>query len=558
MQAAPPAVPNVPDWLPLEPLFLLAAILVSLAVARWLSTDSRWGDVLRHRFVLGLPWGTVATVMAVLSVYWFVQGGWDQAGNPLVVPFRTWSYFYPLGMLAGPFTHGGVGHVTGNMIGTLTFAPIVEYVWGHYPRERGSEAFASARSNPFVRILAVPVASFVVGIITGLFALGPVVGFSGVVFAYAGFVFVSRPIAAVLALAASDVVRLVWRSLRNPRLVAEPRPAFITPWWSDVAVQGHALGVFLGVILALVLLYRRNDRPNPVYLWFAAVIFGIDQTLWALYLPLSGNRFVMFRAIGVGAVFLLGALIVAAGSMSRPLSVARSRFEGRHAVAALLLCLLVVTAVVAVPYNLFTVSETGPIADNASVDVRDYTVAYAEDVPNQYVSALDVSALGSTTQINSSGVIVVSEQRNIWIQQVSKSKLAFQGDVSIVVGGLDWRETVRANRVTWSAVGNGSTYRVTLQRDGGERKVAFLAPPVEAEPTIDGRNVSLTAGDNAFSVAVTRNETVLDRAEIPAAGNETAVGGFVINRTERNLYAISNDTRVRIGKKVKPRSERDR
>ena len=88
------------DLLPWQQLFLVAAVVGSLAVARRLTSgDWRWGDRLRSRFVLGVPWGTLLTMLGVLLVYWVVQGGWAHPRNPMVVPFRSWSYFYSVGTL---------------------------------------------------------------------------------------------------------------------------------------------------------------------------------------------------------------------------------------------------------------------------------------------------------------------------------------------------------------------------------------------------------------------------------------------------------------------------
>jgi len=146
---------------------------------------------LRRRFVLGVPWGTVVTVLGVLAVYLFVQGGYTHWYRPVVIPFRAWSYLAPLGMLTAGFAHAGPGHLLGNLFGTVALAPIVEYAFGHFPRERGASSFGSLQTNPYVRALLVfPATVAIVGVTLTLFTLGPVIGFSGVVFAFAGFALV--------------------------------------------------------------------------------------------------------------------------------------------------------------------------------------------------------------------------------------------------------------------------------------------------------------------------------------------------------------------------------
>ncbi|WP_436910748.1 rhomboid family intramembrane serine protease [Halosimplex marinum] len=546
---------------PWQQLFLLLAVAVSLGVLRSLVPGERWSDRLRARFVLGVPWGTLLTVLGVLLVYWVVQGGWEHPNSPLVIPFRSWSYFYPLGVFTAGFAHNGVGHITGNLVGTVVFAPLVEYYLGHYPTERGSESFASLRTNPFVRLLAVPAGSVALGIFTGFFSMGPVIGFSGVLYAYIGFAMVTRPLLAVLVLIAERVVDLLYRSLRNPYITREPGPGFFSPWWADIAIQGHAIGIFAGALAGIAVLAVRDDYPNPLYLWFAALIFGIRQSLWAIYAPVGANRFALYRAVGVGVVFLGAALIATAASASN-----RSllpRLEGRtvdlprpDAPVAVVAVGLVVLASFAVPFGFATVSGELP-ADAATVEVRDYTVTYVENEPNQYVSLVNEYLYGDSATIRSSGVVVLSEQRRVWIEAVSKSRLAFQGGGAVRVGGLGWRETVYAGREGWSLVGNGSVYKVTLREQGERARLAYATDPRRARPVIDGRNVSIAPVEGGFEAVVSTNGTVLGRAPVPDRSNATTVGGLRLNRTGRDLVATSNRTRVQVASKSVPRARQN-
>jgi membrane associated rhomboid family serine protease len=557
---------TVPSWLPLQQLFLAVAVVGSLVVARRLSSRGRWSEVLRRRFVLGVPWGTVLTVLSVLLVYWVVQGGWSNPRNPVVIPFRSWSYFYPVGTVFAGLAHNGQGHITGNLLGTVVFAPVVEYVIGHYPRERGAESFSSVRTNPFARILALPAGSFVAGLFSGVFALGPVIGFSGVVFAYAGFAFVTRPLVAVFALVSERTVGLLYRAVRNPRIVRKPTSVFVTPWWSDVAIQGHAVGILFGAVLGIWLLRRRGERPDPLYLWFAALVYGISESLWAVYAPLGGNRYALFRAIGVGLVFAFTALVASAVTASeRPLS-ARVGLPRRRTAARVLVGLLVALSAVAVPFGFTTVDGDLP-ADAETVQVRDYTVTYVEGVPNQYVPSYNVSfslfgeeySFGSreASGVTSSGVVVFSEQRRAWIEAVSKGRLAFRGRAVVRVGGVGWRDRVFATRRGWSLQGNGSTYKVYLRRDGGQRRLAYRTDRVTAEPIVDGQRVAVRPNRSGFDVVVTRGNRTLGRRPVPLPGNETRVGGLTVNRTGRTLYAVNNETRVKVAKKSVPEARQN-
>jgi len=559
LQSSPESVlETVRALAPWQQLFLLVAVAVSVAVLRSLVPGERWGDRLRARFVLGVPWGTLLTVLGVLLVYWVLQGGWEHPNSPLVIPFRSWSYFYPLGILTAGFAHNGVGHITGNLLGTVVFAPLVEYYLGHYPTERGSESFASLRTNPFVRLLAVPAGSLALGVFTGAFSMGPVIGFSGVLYAYIGFAMVTRPLLAVLVLIAERVVDLLYRSLRNPYITREPGPGFFSPWWADIAIQGHAIGILAGALLGIAVLAVREDYPNPLYLWFAALIFGIRQSLWAIYAPLGANRYALFRAVGVGVIFLGAALLATAASASNRSLIPRR--SGRtvalprpDASVAVVAVALVVLASVAVPFGFATVSGELP-ADTATVEVRDYTVTYVENEPNQYVSLVNEYLYGESQAIRSSGVVVLNEERRVWIQAVSKSRLAFRGGAAVRVGGLGWRETVYADREGWSLVGNGSVYKVTLRERGERKRLAYASDSRRARPVIDGRNVSIAPVDGGFEAVVSTNGSVLGRAPVPASSNATTVGGLTLNRTGRDLVAVSNRTRVQVASKSVPRA----
>lgn len=560
LQSLPASVPEqLLGLLPWQQLFLVAAVAGSLAVARRLTpSEWRWGDRLRARLVLGVPWGTLLTMVGVAAVYWVVQGGWTSPSNPVVIPYRSWSYFYPLGVLVAGFAHNGVGHITGNLLATLVFAPVVEYVVGHYPTDRGSESFSSALTNPFVRVLAVPAGSVVAGLFTGLFSMGPVIGFSGVVYAYIGFAMVTKPLLALLALVGERAVELVYFGLRNPRVVRKPGPGFFSPWWADIAVQGHAIGILLGVCLGVAVLARRNDSPNSLFLWFAALVFGVRQSLWAVYAPLGSDQFVLFRAVGVGVVFLFAALITTGLSADdRSLLPSRSvRRPTRGTAVRVLVGVLLVLSAVAVPFGLSTVSGDLP-EDAGTVEVRDYTVTYVEGAPNQYVSLVNEYLYGESTQIRSSGVVVVSQRRNVWIEAVTKSRLTFQGRATVRVGGLGWRRAVYAGRQGWSLVGNGSAYRVRLRAAGERAKLAYATDSVRAEPTVAGRNVSVVPVEQRFDVVVTTNGSVRGRASVPADANATSVGGLTVERSGRALFAVHNRTRVRVANKQVPRAQQN-
>ncbi|MBX0294024.1 rhomboid family intramembrane serine protease [Haloarcula nitratireducens] len=536
---------------PFRPLAVVVAVAVALVALRRLA-GGRLLDPLRRRLLFGIPWGTLLTMAGVLAIYWFVQGAWWHA-RPLVTPFRTWSYFYPLGMLTGPFTHAGEGHVTGNLMATLVYGTVVEYVWGHYPRERGTQTFSSLATNPFARILAVPAAMAVVGVFTGVFAIGPVVGFSGVVFALAGFALVTRPFLFLGAFLANRIVDLVYTALRYPEPTVGGATRYITPWWADIAIQGHAIGLLGGVVVAGMLLRAREERPRPTGVFFATLVFAISNGLWAVYLPVGGGRFTLYRWLGTGLVFLL-ALLLAAGT--RPLDGRFPRFEWHGPSIATLVIVIALGALclASVPTNLVQIGPDEVPEDG--VEVRDYVVTYDENVRDAYVGGIPTPfGIGEAqTNVSQSGVVVANADREVWIAAVPKGRLSLNERVPVIVGGVGWRETVYANRTGWSVLGNDTVYRVQLRREGGERRTAFTSPPSTADATIAERNVTVRPSDAGFQIAVSRGNQTIGRGPIPANMTASTIGGLTFDRNRTRLYAGENGTRVIVAEKRKPRN----
>lgn len=530
-------------------VLLAVGILVSLAALVALSRPrGRWGALARRRLVMGVPWGTLFAALAVTAFFMFVQRGHASPWNPLVVPFRAWGYFYPTGMFTAPFAHNGLNHLAGNVVGTLVFGSIAEYGWSHFPQERGSTAFASLRTNPFARIAAWTVGIAAVGILTGLFALGPIIGFSGVVFAFLGFSLVRYPLAAVAGLVASSVVRLVYNALRSPEIARSAGESFSRPWWADVAIQGHALGLLLGVVAAVALLYRRGTRPNPTHVYLAALLVAVDRGLWAVYIIEGSDRFRLFRALGTALVFLLAAAVALGTTASDRDLVPSIGLTRREAAVGLLLSALVAVSLVAVPFNLFIVDDPGAGFDDAdAVQVGDYTVFYAEDVDNQYIPAVPVPGGNeSTNTVTASGVIIVSEERNVWWEVVSKGQLASQNSVTVRLGGVTWSEEVRATRNGWNLAGTSPVYHVQLARSDEDGTVVFRSENSTIGPRIDGRNITIEPTGDSFAAKVTRDNETLGRAPFPSEGNETAAGGLTFRREGDDLFVERGETEVRI------------
>jgi len=547
---------GLPDAATLFRLAVLSSVLVALVAVVVLDRPrGRWGRRLRSRFVGGVPWGTLVSAAGVLAVYLFVQGGWSNWYAPVTIPFRAWSYFYPLGMATAAFSHSGAGHLIGNLVGTVVLAPIAEYAWGHYPRRRGVQTFTSPLTNPYVRALVVfPAAVVGVGLFTALFALGPVIGFSGVVFAFAGFALVRYPIATVVAVTAGNALRTLYGALRQPTVSASAGPSYSSPWWADIAIQGHAIGLLAGVLLGTWLIRARGDeRPSAARLAVGVVLFSIAQSLWAVYWYRGGETYVLYRAVGVTLVVSLATLVAATVVASdRPLIPTPGDPDAVRAVprwqvgATVLLLCTAALAGPAVPINLTTTASGDLPGDSDPIEVRGYEVTYAEEVPNGMVSVVDVEAFGETTQVNTSGVIVRNRERGIWMTAVSKGRLDFAGTTTVRLGGVGWRETVRVERRGWNAIGGGTVYKVNLVY--GERNVtAYASDPVQADLVVAGRNVSVEPAPQGFLLNVSLGNRTAT-GPIPAVNETTSIGGLEFANAEGQVYAINGATRVRVAR----------
>ncbi|MFC7209676.1 rhomboid family intramembrane serine protease [Natronoarchaeum sp. GCM10025321] len=535
---------------PSQTLGASVVLAFGLALAAVIYLDKpggRWGRAVRSRLLLGVPWGSVVSVLFVLAVYLFLQEGLLNWSDPVVLPYRSWSYLYPTGWLTSGFAHANPGHILGNLTSAIVLAPIAEYAWGHLPSERGSQSFASWRTNPWIRAFVVfPTAVLLVGVATSLFALGPVIGFSGVVFAFAGFAIVHYPVVTVVGLLISRVVSTTLQSLLDPVLVATTSAsAPSAPSWASIAVQGHALGFLVGVVLGLAVLRRRARRPSAARLLGATLVFGVVQGLYLVYWFRGGGEYVLFRGPGLVLVVLLAVLVTLAATTSDR-TVVRSTTRRGVAITMLILGLAALGGVAIVP-NLYTVDDTS--IDEDAVTVEDYQITYDEGVRNEMVFAYDIELFGESTSIDTSGVIVTSEQRDIWMTHTSKERLAFRGSTTVKVGGPGWSETVRVVREGWTPTGKETVYQVFV--DGKERPV-FVSDLQTATPRIDGRSVMIIPENGQFILAVDDGNGRLDRTPLPTADEPVEAGGLTFEREQTDgktvIMAERGETSVQIAR----------
>jgi membrane associated rhomboid family serine protease len=503
---------------------------------------------------MGVPWGTLVAVVGVTAFYLFVQNGLANPRNPLDIPFRAYSYLYPLGILTSGFAHSGLGHVTGNLLSTLVFGSLAEYAWGHFPRRRGSFSFSSPLSNPLVRIAIWVCAIAVAAVLTSVFGLGPVIGFSGVVYAFVGFALVRFPIATAVAALSTRIVTELYNAVLVPEIQRTAVETFSRPWWAGIAIQGHALGLLLGATAGIALLYRRDVRPKPEHVWIAALAFAVDRGLWAIYVPEGSETFRLFRALGMASVFVLAALVASGATATTRELLPRIDLSRREAAFGSVLAVVLAISFVAVPLNLYAVDDpSAGLEDAEPTEIRDYTVFYAENVENQFVPAVPIPGQENATdgRVNASGVIVVSERRNIWWEEVSAGRLETNGAATIRIGGLTWSEDVRVTRETWAVAGGNSTHSVRLgPATAEERPVVFRADPARSDAIVDGRNVTITPVRDRFEARVFYRGERVGSTAIPPDNATAVAGGLTFVREGRSLFVERGETRIRIAQRA--------
>ena len=542
---------------------MLASAVLMYRVAR---PAGQWGERLRSRFVLGLPWGTLLGLGVVVCVYLFVQGGLGHQYDPVSLPFRATSYAYPLGVLLAGFSHLGWGHLLGNLFSGLVYGSIAEYAWGHYPSDRGTQSFATRLWNPFVRIGLFVLAILLLGLLTAAFSWGPIIGFSGVVYTFAGFAIVFYPITTIVALVGWSKLWHVWGDFVDPYVIAEPTVRYSGVGWANTAVQGHAFGFLIGVAVAALVIRQRDRSANPGRIWLATLLYAITNNLWHVFWYLGNNQYARFDAVGTALVFALAGLVVVAVAGSDRSLLGRltgidfdawrgiSPPSGRRIAVGLILFALIGMSVVGVALNLSAPSGTEMPED--AVEVRDYQVAYAENITNQQLAVVDVPLLDQFTQVRTSGVVVYSEQRQLWHRVVSKRALESRGSQRVLLGGVGWRTAVTAYRSGWSTVGGDVTYRVFLRPDGEEGRLVYTSAPAVADLTLANRTIAVRPSANSFEVVVTRANQTLGLGPIPEDGDSLTTGGVTFNRTDRELYASIDGTQLRVATRRVPPTQR--
>ncbi|WP_254864079.1 rhomboid family intramembrane serine protease [Halovivax gelatinilyticus] len=596
-------------------LALAVAFVVGLAFVVSIADTKRWRTRLERRLLYGVPWGTALTVAILVAFFLFVQRGLWNPDDPLTVAFVSWSYFYPTGMATAGIAHGSTAHLASNATATIVFGALAEYAWGHYPD--GDRDRSSLRSNPWVRALvAVPLVLFAVAFLTAFFSLGPGLGFSGAVYALIGFTVVVTPRLAIGAVVATSALSVLVDAVSNP-IVREgietgaPEP----PGWAGVGFHAHLLGFLVGIVLAIALLRRRDRLPRPSAVFAAVALVGLVQSVWLLVWSGGDDVYTLYR--GAGVIFLIAlsilVTIAVAGSerpIPRPLSVlpwAPSRralaaawfgvltlvtllflataifVDGAGFVVAVLLvgygllvlpalppllpervasgpigrrraaftglvAFTVVVALVGVPYGLTLVGDDVP--GSGGVDVGDFTVTYEE---NATIDRTLLAFPESETETTHDGVLVVSDDRELFTVAERAERLEHDRTATVVVGGLGWYESVDVERTGWDVLGNETAYAVDLTHDG-ETTRSFTSEPATADATIDDHTISIVPTDESFEIRLDANGSTIGAVPVPDAGEDERIESFEFRTQSENntvkLYATLAGTTVQLAEEA--------
>lgn len=197
------------------------------------------------------------------------------------------------------------------------------------------------------------------------------------------------------------------------------------------------------------------------------------------------------------------------------------------------LVLVAITLLVSLPTVVFgvLVVDDPTIQGSDGVDVRDYTVAYVADEPSPQTPAVDLGADGLLTG-TTDGVVVTSDDRELWTVAERPAVLAHDGEATVVVGGVGWRETVAVDRVAWDVVGGDEAYAVDMEHDGSEVR-SYVGDPSTAAGSIDDHRFAVVPTPDGFVVEARQDGETVATAPVPEPGAVAELDAFRLTTEER-------------------------
>jgi len=115
---------------------------------------------------------------------------------------------------------------------------------------------------------------------------------------------------------------------------------------------------------------------------------------------------------------------------------------------------------------------------------------------------------------------------------------------------------VRINHTGWNAAGNGTVYKVFVNPPDGERELTYTSQPRTVQPRIAHRRIELQPANVSYRLVVSRNGSTVGRTRLPTAGSNVTAGGITFNRTNGDMFALRDGTRVKIASESKGQRER--
>jgi membrane associated rhomboid family serine protease len=257
-------------------------------------------------------------------------------------------------------------------------------------------------------------------------------------------------------------------------------------------------------------------------------------------------------AASIAVLTVLAAVLAVPGLLPLlPDRVVPTPISRRHAGVVCLAVLVLLVALVSVPLGLVAVGDDAMPDDGLTAG--DYAVTYEENATSGQEFLVDV---GEETTENGevSGVIVASNDRELWTVAVSEEVLAFEGEETVTVGGIGWRETLHVERTGWEVLGDETAYAVDIESENGnETTRAFASDPVPVDAELDGHTVEVVPTDDGFDLAVEFDGETVGTAPIPAVGESVTIGDLSFSTVEEDgvtrVEAETDDVRLPIAER---------
>lgn len=499
------------------------------------------------RFVYGVPWVTLVTIIGLVGVFLFIQSGHKPSGAT-VVGFRSWSITYPQGWIFSSFAHLDTGHITSNVIWLLVFGGMVEYSWSHYPRNATKTETSSNQAResqvpvqtPSRRIALLLSIIILYSVGSSLVIPGATIGFSGVVFVLIGIIVVIRPTWAIAGVVTARILQELTDIVFSPVVVERRFVIQVTAGVGETSLQGHLVGFLVGVLLGAALLrVQTRMAPPSVTVWLAGITIAVFQSLHEFSFNTGSNQVVIFQAIGASAIVLLMVCIAYGISVpNRPL-ISRIDLSLHEATLGFVLAIVLAFALVGLTFSFVAIDDE----NQNGIEIEDYTVWYTDGTPNQYESQFPVGITSGETG-NVSGVLITSPERTAWHVAATPQELRREETMTVPVGDAFFREEVTINRSSWNVVGNGTVYTVTGTTSNQAKTVLYDSQSRQSIHRVNNTQFYISVDNGIFYITAETEPGRTTTKRVPDAGQRISLNWGDVVHADDKLYAVNNESRV--------------